>query len=105
MYICECGEIFDEPKSRTEVIGEYQGAPAWDNFGVCPCCDSEEFTEVNFCPITGEYKPATEEYNEMAVNWGDNEFYPSIIGFIKEKWGCGFKEAKEFLEHIVERNA
>ena len=104
MYMCECGEIFDEPNSRAEVMGEYQGTPAWDSFGVCPCCDSEEITEVNFCPIAGEYKPVTEEYNEMAVNWGDEEFYPSMIGFIEEKWGCGFKDAKEFLEYIVERN-
>lgn len=103
MYMCECGEIFDEPKSRKEIIGEYQGAPAWDSFGVCPCCDSEEITEVNLCPITGEYKQVTEDYHDVAVNWGD-EFWSYVCQSIQRRWDCDFKDAKEFLEYIVERN-
>lgn len=47
-YIClECGEIFEEPDTYTECVGEYWGQPAYEDFADCPYCHGgfKEFTE------------------------------------------------------------
>ena len=42
-YKCaDCGEIFDEEDSgiRKENVGEFWGAPAYQEYNVCPNCNS-----------------------------------------------------------------
>lgn len=41
---CECGEIFDEDNSETvrQCVGEFWGAPAYDDFIGCPNCRNTE---------------------------------------------------------------
>ena len=46
-YKCyDCGEEFDEPATRRELVGEFWGTPAYDNFDCCPRCRSDEIEEV-----------------------------------------------------------
>lgn len=101
MYMCECGEIFDEPNSRTEVMGEYQGTPAWDSFGVCPCCDSEEITEVDLC-ICGEHKDSSEDYCDNCLNFINNamsSFISSVQGYLHIE----YKQAVDLILYDMER--
>ena len=42
MFRCEdCEAIFDEPAVERELIGEYWGTPAYENFVCCPKCGSD----------------------------------------------------------------
>lgn len=46
MYKCRnCGEVFDEPKTIHECVGEFWGASAYEDWAVCPCCGEENFDE------------------------------------------------------------
>ena len=48
MLICnDCGEIFDDDdlESRSECVGEFWGSPAYDSYGVCPYCGSDDYEE------------------------------------------------------------
>ena len=43
-YRCDdCGAIFDEDEidSRSEYVGEFWGAPAYQTFNYCPECGSD----------------------------------------------------------------
>lgn len=47
-YKCnECGNEFDEPDTYTECMGEFWGVPAYEEFGCCPRCKSDDYEEVN----------------------------------------------------------
>ena len=60
MYYCpECGEVFEEPMSRREIVTS-DPYPMGFNISVCPSCESDEFViavECNGCNkyIVGEY--------------------------------------------------
>lgn len=46
MYKCnECKELFDEPDSYRENVGEFWGQPAYQTFYICPYCGSDDFDE------------------------------------------------------------
>lgn len=46
-FICnDCESIFYEPKEYQECVGEFWGSPAYEIFGCCPCCDSEDYDEI-----------------------------------------------------------
>ena len=45
MFRClDCGSVFDEcdVAISEECVGEYQGAPAYEHWQVCPFCESSE---------------------------------------------------------------
>lgn len=47
-YICgDCGTVFneDEAEYRSELVGEFWGAPAYNDILVCPRCRSDEIGE------------------------------------------------------------
>lgn len=47
MYKCnDCGAMFDEPATYRECVGEFWGTPAFEEFGSCPVCESEDYEEV-----------------------------------------------------------
>ncbi len=65
-YCTSCGEIFDEPETYSECIGEFWGAPAYQDFAECPYCggEFEETESCGFCledrnPETMIYFPAS----------------------------------------------
>ena len=48
IYKCgNCGRVFSEDKAdtRKEFVGEFWGAPAYQNILVCPDCRSDEIEE------------------------------------------------------------
>jgi hypothetical protein len=58
MYKCEyCGLVFDEDKlvSVKESMGEYQGAPASQEFQYCPQCGQDCFEHITPCKVCGSY--------------------------------------------------
>lgn len=47
MYKCnDCGAEFDEPESYSECVGEFWGMPAYEEFGQCPMCKSDDYDEI-----------------------------------------------------------
>ena len=47
---CEnCGKVFDESEMKTtrELVGEYHGHPAYENYGTCPECGSDDISDLN----------------------------------------------------------
>ena len=42
----ECGYEFTEPDTYRELIGEFWGFPAYQDFGCCPECRSDDYEEV-----------------------------------------------------------
>ena len=48
MFQCnECESLFYEPDTYKECIGEFWGMPAYEEFGCCPVCKSDNFEEVD----------------------------------------------------------
>lgn len=48
IYKCgNCGRVFPDEKAdtRKELVGEFWGAPAYQNILVCPDCRSDEIDE------------------------------------------------------------
>ena len=65
-YCTSCGEIFDEPETYSECVGEFWGAPAYQDFAECPYCGGafEETESCGYCledrnPETMIYFPAS----------------------------------------------
>lgn len=70
-YICNnCGAVVDTDKLRTvrEEVGEYWGSPAYDSYGVCPCCGSEDLEEGEECVCCGEVFPREEMYGNVCLD-------------------------------------
>ena len=47
-YKCyDCDEVFDEDDagSRSECVGEFWGAPAYESYMTCPNCGSDDIEE------------------------------------------------------------
>ena len=60
MFICNnkrCQTVFDEDELRIvrECVGEFWGVPAYQEYGTCPCCESEYYSEARRCENCGEY--------------------------------------------------
>ena len=46
MYKCNhCGEEFEVPRTERQLMGEYFGDKAYENYEVCPECGSDEWDE------------------------------------------------------------
>lgn len=103
MFRCnDCGHEFIDPKIKHENMGEFWGARADEAYGVCPECESEDFDELDRCPVSNEYKKATEDYNEYVVQWG-KEMICDTITSIQSEWGCDYETAKNFMLYMVEK--
>lgn len=47
MFQCnECESLFYEPDTYRECMGEFWGMPAYEEFGCCPVCKSDNYEEV-----------------------------------------------------------
>ena len=47
-YKCnDCEAEFNEPDTYTEYMGEFWGVPAYEEFGCCPVCKSDDYEEVS----------------------------------------------------------
>ena len=48
MYKCKsCGEIFDEPVTKSCYLAEAWGRSIYEDYDTCPCCGSDDFDEYN----------------------------------------------------------
>lgn len=48
MFKCmDCGAVFEEPRHVRECVGEFWGAPAYDDFAYCPACGSDEYDDFD----------------------------------------------------------
>ena len=65
-----CDEVFDEDdlESRSECVGEFWGSPAYDSYGVCPFCGSDDYDEY-------EDPEEDEEEEELEEGFEDEEGY------------------------------
>lgn len=63
MFRCNyCGKFFDEPDSYKECMGEFWGAPAYEEFSCCPYCKDtnfEKFREPEFYDVVGVHDNGT----------------------------------------------
>lgn len=51
MWICkDCGERFNNPATRAE----YRGEGAYEYYGCCPSCESENYEETAICAECGK---------------------------------------------------
>lgn len=47
MFECnDCGALFTEPETYRKCMGEFWGMPAYEEFGRCPECRSDDFEEM-----------------------------------------------------------
>ena len=47
IYKCiYCGEEFDTPKTKKELLGEHFGRPYYEPYYVCPFCETEIHTDT-----------------------------------------------------------
>lgn len=101
MYRCErCGELFDDPEMRTEVVGEYMGAPAKETYAVCPWCGDDELEEMNRC-ICGGWKAKTADYCDECIKARDEIVESSIIEL--ERWlNLDYVDASKLLRSFFE---
>lgn len=55
MYFCnDCKEYFETPNRKLELMGEYCGQPAYDDFPSCPNCGSDFIEDgIEECSICG----------------------------------------------------
>lgn len=50
MFRCnDCDVLFSEPDSYRECVGEFWGTPAYEYWGCCPECGSDDYEEVDEC--------------------------------------------------------
>lgn len=55
MYICnDCGEVFSDHKIVKDPR-PYGMSVAYEEFGVCPHCNSDDWSEAEQCVRCGEY--------------------------------------------------
>ena len=81
-YIClDCGEIFDEPHTYSENVGEFWGTPAYEDFTECPSCGG------GFIEMTSEM----EDVYEIAYNAGKK--------FVEGKASGRIKLIKEYVDY------
>ena len=70
MFRCEgCGAEFETPARVKVLMGEYWGAPAYDELMVCPDCKYDELTELTKCRLCDE--------------WADNVYCQTCLGTAK----------------------
>lgn len=68
MLIChDCGEVFEKPKVLKSKVGDYWGAPAWEEWDACPYCESTEVYEAEQCQRCGEWVPELTEYGGIYI--------------------------------------
>lgn len=59
MNICNnCNSIFDDAEmiAIKENIGDHFGIPYYEPLYLCPCCKSDDISEINKCEVCGEYE-------------------------------------------------
>ena len=103
MYVCDnCGSEFESPKLSWESMGEYWGAPAWEPWGTCPNCGSDEIEEENHCPMCGEYYPSNgRDYCETCFTVV-SEAFQRAINELAEDWKFKKEDIKEVLYDLVD---
>lgn len=90
MFKCEkCGELFENPLTIKEEVGEFGGVPAYQNFSVSPCCE-ESYVEVEKCKICGEYseddycKKCKNDVQKRFQTFINSEFLPEERELLNE---------------------
>lgn len=55
MKCLNCGHIFEDGEElrKSEKVGEFWGAPAYEEYPLCPLCESDEVEETCNCEICG----------------------------------------------------
>ena len=101
MYKCEgCGQIFLEPISKKERIGEYMGVSSYEEYPVCPYCGHDELASVNFCKC-GQLKEETEDWCENCRN-ARNEMIESSLHELQAWLKIGWIDAEELMKSYFE---
>lgn len=102
MYICnDCGAEFETPKLKRESLGEYWGAPAWEPWGACPNCGSDEIEAEDHCDMCGEdYKPNGRRYCDNCKTIV-NEAFQGLINDMA-KYSFKREDVIEVLTDLIE---
>ena len=103
MYICnDCGAEFESPKLQMERIGEYWGQPAWEPWGSCPGCGSDDIEMESTCPMCGEeYKPNDKRYCDTCFTVVSEAFRKTINELAKD-WKFKKENIKEVLYDLID---
>ena len=60
-----CGEVFDTPETKSGYLCECGESSVYEDYGVCPNCESDDFEEARKCEICGEYMLADELFGDV----------------------------------------
>ena len=106
MFVCDnCGSEFESPKLRMEDMGEYWGAPAWEPWGICPSCGSEEIEEEDYCPMCDSCYPANgRNYCDSCFTIVNDKFQ-SFINELASDWKFKRDNIIEVITDIIEAEA
>lgn len=105
MMICSnCGRVFREDESDfcRELVGEYCGQPAYQDYRVCPECHSDEIGEAVRCPICDEYYDGYEDYCDNCLQYIATSL-TGYIGSLQLALGTDYKTTKELIEYELGR--
>lgn len=89
----DCGATFteDEMGRYEECVGEFWGVPAYETFGCCPCCKSdeyEEYVEKDSFEITEEMMAWFRTEYGRGIEWEEDAKL-----FAEHELGSGFENA------------
>lgn len=102
MYRCnDCNKLFEEPKQVTELMGEYWGHPAYQEFCYCPECDSEDIEEITENSIEAySDEDLIDKYQYFVEMLGDTSIIPDVIKQEDED----YQNMQEVISEMDRRN-
>ena len=105
MYKCySCGEVFDEFAKRIEKVGNSTDslAPADLVFDVCPNCNEDDYTEVEWCKVC-ENEYTEEDYCGKCLCAVVDHYKEAIDGIQQDTNGNREEVIEMFMEVMKEK--
>lgn len=103
MYVCnDCGAEFESPKLDRERLGEYWGQPAWETWGSCPGCGSDDIEMEETCPMCKEeFIPNGKRYCDTCITVV-NEAFQATINELAKDWEFNKDDIVEVITDLIE---
>lgn len=100
-----CGQILSgaDLERKDYYVGEFWGAPAYDNKGVCPECGGDTFEEIEICDVCGSDITNNVGYEGLCETCiMDHATLSNAIAIGLS--GCGDDEISHFFEECLSRD-
>ena len=95
----DCGAVFDEAVPTKEKMGEFWGAPAYEDRWVCPECGSDEFYDATECKTCGEWfiDERAEEHCPKCM-----EEFSKELSKVKDHFGITIDDLQDWIAELFE---